>query len=116
MTVGEFVGTALVTFLIIIVLVIFILFVIRVNRRRVAMAAIDGMPTDHVSLYFGEYFPTIMRDFDLVTKSRFNEWSTSIDERIKAVSDNISTVQSFKKPFNQRVKGLEKRIGKLEKM
>lgn len=97
---------------VVILWVMAILAIIRNLRKNKAMKALE---IDHVSLYFDDYFPTMIKNFDLVTKSKFDTWSASIGKRLKVVGSNISTVQSFRKNFDPRLKTLEKQVDTLEK-
>ena len=115
MTTWELLGIAIVLSLFILFWVLLVLFFIRNNRRKKAAVAMGGVPVDHTSLYFEEYFPTMMKNFDLVTKSRFDEWSGSIEARLGKVDENITVVQGQRKKLDQRMGKLEGRLDKLEK-
>lgn len=115
MTVGEMFGYAVLVTIVVIFWILLALFIIRSNRREAALAAERGVPVDHVSLYFEEYFPTMMRNFDLVTKSRFDEWAASIKDRLAVTGETIKDVQAQRKRLDLRVSKLEGRLDKLEK-
>lgn len=115
MTTWELLGIAIVLTLFIMMWVLLALFIIRNNRRKKAAVAMGGIPMDHTSLYFEEYFPTLMRNFDLVTKTRYDEWSSSIEARLGTVDDNIVLVQGQRKKLDARMGKLEGRLDKIEK-
>jgi hypothetical protein len=100
-------------FFVVMVWLIAILAIIRHIRKNKAMKELE---IDHISLYFDDYFPTIIKNFDLVTKSKFDTWSASIGKRLKVVGGSISTVQAFRKGFDPRLKSLEKQVDALEKL
>ena len=114
MSTWEMLGYAIVLTLFIVLWLILALFIIRSNRRKKAAAAMGGVPMDHTSLYFEDYFPTMMKNFDLVTKGRFDEWTASIEGRLAKVDDNINVVQGQRKKVDQRLGKLESRLDKLE--
>ena len=114
MSTWELVGYVIVVTLFILFWILLALFVIRNNRRKAAAAAMGVVPMDHTSLYFEEYFPTMMKNFDLVNKSRFDEWSGSIEGRLVKVDENIVTVLGQRKKMDQRMGKLEGRLDKFE--
>ena len=114
MSTWQLLGYLIVLSLVVLIWIAIILYVIRSNRRKAAFAAMKDVPTDHMSLYVGEYFPTIMRNFALVSKSRYKEWSDLIEGRLDKVSDHISTVKSYRKKVDDRLTKVESRIDRLE--
>ena len=98
--------------LVVVVWILAFLVFIRHLRKEKAMKELE---IDHISMYFDDYFPTIIKNFDLVKKSKFDTWSASIGKRLNTVGDNISTIQTFKKGFDPRLKTLEKQVDALEK-
>lgn len=114
MTAMEFLGNAIVISIVIIVWLLLIFFIIRSSRRKAAMETLTDMPRDNISLYFNEYFPTIIKNFDLVTKPHFEDWSASVDKRLMTVGEHISIVDTNRKKVDRRVKKLESRVEKLE--
>ena len=115
MSTWELLGYTIVLTLFILLWILLALYIIRNNRREAAAAAMGGVPTDHTSLYFEEYFPSMMKNFDLVTKSRFDEWSGIINVRLGKVDDNITVIQGQRKKVDQRLGKLEGRLDKIEK-
>lgn len=109
----EVLAYGIVILVLVIALVLVILAILRYARKRKAMVALD---MDHVSLYFDEYFPVMVKNFDLLTTSRFNDWAASISKRLKSVGSNVSAVKSFRKSFNPRLEKLEGRVDKLEEI
>lgn len=97
------------------VVVVWILSFLAILRHLRKEKAMKELEIDHISLYFDDYFPTIIKDFDLVTKSKFDTWSASIGKRLNTVGDNISTIQTFRKGFEPRLNTLEKQVDALEK-
>lgn len=115
MSTWELLGYIIVLSLFILFWIMLALFIIRNNRRKAAAAAMGGVPTDHTSMYFEEYFPTMKKNFDLVTKSRYDEWSGTINVRLGKVDDNITAIQGQRKKVDHRIGKLEGRLDKFEK-
>jgi len=97
-------------FVVMVWLLVFLVFIRHIRKNK----AMKELEIDHVSLYFDDYFPTIIKDFDLVKKSKFDNWSKSIGKRLNTVSGNISTIEEFRKNFDPRLKTLEKQVDELE--
>jgi len=84
----------------------------RERKRRKAYRAVG---TDHIELYFDEHFPTILRNFDVVSKRRFSEWSGEVDGRLGRIDHDLGIVASFRSKFGTQMDALENRLDKLEK-
>lgn len=108
-------GYGIVITLIIILWAAIALWIIRSSRRKAAETALEGVPMDHTSLYFEEYFPTMILNFDLVTKPQLQEWNKAIAGRLDTVDDRIKTAGGFRKRMDTRLRTLEGRIDRLEK-
>ena len=102
-------------FSILILVMVWLLAMIAIIRSMRKEKAMKELEIDHISLYFDEQFPTIIKNFDLVTKSKFDTWSASIGKRLNTVGGNISTIQTFRKGFDPRLETLEKQVDALEK-
>ena len=114
MTAMEVLAYAIVFTVIIVGWALLMFFVMRTNRQRRAKVAMEEVPRDHVSLYFDEYFPSMINNFDLVTKSHYKDWSGSIEERLGNVSKWIKTADTGKKDIDKRLNSLETKVKKLE--
>jgi hypothetical protein len=108
-------GYGIVITLLVILWVVVALYIIRNNRRKAAEAALYGVPMDHTSLYFTEYFPTMIINYDLVTKPQLQEWSKAISGRLDTIDGRITTAGTSRKRMDSRIKILDGRIEKLEK-
>ena len=114
MSTWQMLGYLIILSLIVIAWLIIFLFIVRNSRKKAAMAALEDVPTDHMSLYIDEFFPTMIKNFDIVTKPRFKEWSDLVDGRLVKVSEHISSIKSLRKKIDQRLGKVEGRIEKLE--
>lgn len=84
-------------------------------RERKRRKAYRALGTDHIELYFDEHLPTILRNFDVVTRRRFGEWSREVDGRLGRIDHDLGLVSNFRGKFGTRMDDLEGRLGKLEK-
>jgi len=87
------------------------LWALREHRRRQAYARTG---TSHIDLYFDEHFENIIRNFDLVSVSRFDSWSHDISTRLEGLGRDIEVLGNTRTEFNVRMNKLEKRISALE--
>jgi BMFP domain-containing protein YqiC len=115
MSVGAMLGYAIVVTLVVIFWILLVLFIIRNNRKKAAAQAARGIPADHMSHYFEEYFPSMIKSFDLVTKTRFDEWASAMKTRLARTGETIDNLRTHRKTIDQRVGKLEGRLEKLEK-
>ncbi len=105
---GEFGGTiflTIVAIILIIVLVYLIIYYIR-KRREARM--------EHVSLYFDEHFRDVIKEWDLVSRSKVKDWSIDMSKRLEDVGTDIDKLVKFRKSFDSRLDKLEAEAKKLE--
>lgn len=81
-----------------------------VRRRR----AYERAGVSHLDLYFDEHFPDVIRNFDLVTTSRFDAWSNSISSRLNGLSRDLDLLGKARSGIDSRMERLEKRLTDLE--
>ena len=104
----------LVAILIVVVIVAIVLIVawaLRESRRR---RAYEQAGVSHLDLYFDEHFPDIIRNFDLVTTSRFDVWSNGVSARLAGLSKDIDVLGKARRGIDSRMDRLEKRISEVE--
>lgn len=82
----------------------------QVRRRR----AYDRAGISHLDLYFDKHFPDIVRNFDLVTGSRFASWSTAINARLGGLTRDLDTLGTARQGLDARLERLEKRLTDIE--
>ena len=83
----------------------------RETRRR---RAYNRAGVSHLDLYFGEHFPDVVRNFDLVTTRRFDTWANSVTARLATLSHDIDLLGRARRGLDTRMDRLEKRIGDVE--
>ncbi len=84
-------------------------------RERKRRKSYRSLGTDHIELYFDENFRTVLRNFDVVSKRRFNEWSGEVDGRLGKIDHDLGLVASFRARFTDTMGDIEGRLDKLEK-
>jgi len=112
-------GSAILWIIFVILLVILIYLIIKVIRlvrgRRRALEDKYGYLPSHTELYFEEYFPKIISEWDLVTKPKLEHWKKGVQVKLKSVSGEINDIMDYKKSIDSRIEKLEKEVYKLEK-
>lgn len=96
-------------------LVALLLLAVDFYRERKRRKAYKALGTDHIELYFDENFPSIVRNFDVVSRRRFGEWAREVDGRLGRIDHDLGVVTSFRTRFGDRMTDVEGRIDKLEK-
>ncbi|MEA3457398.1 MAG: hypothetical protein U9R21_01825 [Candidatus Thermoplasmatota archaeon] len=103
----------------VIILLVLLLYVgiklIRISRgRKKALAEKYGYLPDHTELYFEEYFPSLISEWDLITKPKLERWKKGIQGKLKTIGGDIDEILDYRKNLNSRISKLEKEVGKLE--
>jgi hypothetical protein len=96
---------AIVAIILIIVLVYLIIYYIR-KRRESRM--------EHVGLYFDEHFRDVIKEWDLVSRTKVKDWSTDMSKRLEDVGMDLDKLMKFRKSFDTRLDKLESEAKKLE--
>ena len=69
---------------------------------------------DHITLYFDENFPRMIREWDLLSRSKAREFKLQMLRRLVAISNDIDRIQAFRNNLNQRLDYLDREMKKLE--
>ena len=101
----------LVVLALIVAVALVVAWAVRETRRR---RAYERAGVSQLALYFGEHFPNIIRNFDLVTAGRFDSWSTDISARLGTLSRELDTLGRARTGLDTRIDRLEKRLSDLE--
>jgi len=113
MSVAEIGGIAFFFVMIVALIIIGVYLVLRITRRR--RIAVPIFPTkSHVNLYFEEHFPDIIREWDLITRPKLDNWVSSMSTRLDKIGKDISTVKSFRKTLDSRLDKLHERVKTIE--
>ena len=70
---------------------------------------------DHITLYFAENFPRMMKEWDLLSRSKTRDFKLSMMRRLGALSNDIERIQTFRMNLERRLEYLDREISKLEK-
>ena len=99
-----------------IVLIYVIIKVVReIRGRRRALTEKYGHFPSHTELYFEEYFPKLISEWDLVTIPKLERWKRGIQGKLKSIGGEISEITNYRENIDTRLDKLEKEVGKLEK-
>jgi len=103
-----------------IILVIFLIYIIvsvirQTRGRRRALIEKYGYLPSHTELYFEEYFPKMISEWDLVTIPKLERWKKGIQGKLKSIGGEINEITDYREDINSRLDILEKEVGKLEK-
>ena len=111
-------GSAILGIFIIILLLLLIYVTIKVIRmirgRRHALIDEYGHLPNHTELYFEEYFPSLISEWDLVTKPKLERWKQGIQGKLKSIGGDINEIVDYRKDLDTRINKLEKEVGKIE--
>lgn len=83
--------------------------------RREKLRKKYGRVPDHTELYFEEYFPTVMKEWDIVTKPRLKRWNKSIRQKMSSIDKALDEITGYRKGLDGRIDALEKDVDSLEK-
>lgn len=111
LTIGLGILAAVLIVALIIAVAVVVAWVVRESRRR---RAYQDAGVSHLDLYFDEHFPDIARNFDLVSTSRFESWSSAVSTRLASLSKDIDTLGRARRGIDGRMDRLEKRIAEVE--
>lgn len=112
-------GSAVLWIIFVILLVIVIYLIVKVIRlvrgRRQALEEKYGHLPSHTELYFEEYFPKMISEWDLITKPKLERWKKGIQGKLKSIGGEINDIIDYRKSLDSRIDKLEKEVVKLEK-
>ena len=112
-------GSALLWIIFVVLLVIVVYLVVKLIRlfrgRRRALEEKYGYVPRHTELYFEEYFPKMISEWDLITKPKLERWKKGIQGKLKSIGGEINEVLDYRKSLDSRIDKLEKEVVKLEK-
>lgn len=104
------------TIILLLVLVfVFVKFIRGIRGRRHALVDRYGYLPSHTELYFEKHFPTLISEWDLITKSKLEQWKKGIQGKLKSVGSGIDEIIDYRKNLDSRMDKLEKEIGTLER-
>ncbi len=113
MSIAEIGGIAFFYVMIVALIIVVVYLVLRITRRR--RISVPIFPTkSHVNLYFEERFPDMIREWDLVTRPKLDNWVSSMSTRLDKVGKGISTVKSFRTTLDSRLDELDRRVKIIE--
>lgn len=108
--IATIVGAVVLAVLLYVILLVARDFISRRDRLRQKY----GYVPRHVELYFEEYFPTIVREWDLVTKPRLSQWRDGIKQKMTVIDADISHIQTYRNTLDTRLDRLEKDVTSIE--
>jgi len=112
-------GSAILWIFAIILIVILIYLAIKLIRsirgRKQALVDKYGYLPSHTELYFEEYFPSLISEWDLITIPKLERWKKGIKGKLKSIDGDIDEIYNYRKNIDSRMDKLEKEVGKLEK-
>ena len=112
-------GSAVLWIIFVILLVIVLYLVVKLIRlfrgRRRALEEKYGYLPSHTELYFEEYFPKMISEWDLITKPKLERWKKGILGKLKSIGGEINEITDYRKNLDFRIDKLEKEVVKLEK-
>jgi len=112
-------GSAILWIIFVILLVIVVYLVVKLIRlfrgRRRALEEKYGYLPSHTELYFEEYFPRMISEYDLVTKPKLERWKKGIQGKLKSIGGEINEIVDYRRNLDSRIDKLEKDVVKLEK-
>lgn len=98
------------------VLIYLVIKLIRTIRgRKHALVDKYGYMPSHTELYFEEYFPSLISEWDIVTKPKIQRWKEGISKKLKSIGNDIEEVVGYRKDIDKRLDKLEKEVVTLEK-
>jgi hypothetical protein len=86
-----------------------------IRGRKHALVDKYGHLPSHTELYFEEYFPSLISEWDLITKPKLQRWKKGISGKLKSIGSDIDEVVGYRKDIDKRLDTLEKDVVKLEK-
>jgi len=112
-------GSAILWIIFVILLVIVVYLFVKLIRlfrgRRRALEEKYGYVPGHTELYFEEYFPKMISEWDLVTKPKLERWKKGIQGKLKTLGGEINDIVDHRKSLDSRIDRLEKEVAKIEK-
>lgn len=106
---------ALTALILVVLLVVLGYLLWRGVRRQRKLVAKYGYVPSGVELYFEEYFESIVRNWDILTRSKAESWSADMGKRLDAVGKDVGKLGAFSKGLNARLDNLERLVDRLEK-
>lgn len=83
--------------------------------RREKLRKKYGRVPDHTELYFEEYFPTIMKEWDIVTQPRLQRWNKKTRQKMSTIDKDLDKIMKYRADLDGRMDSLEKDVDSLEK-
>ena len=83
--------------------------------RREKLRKKYGKVPDHTELYFEEYFPTMMKEWDIITKPRLQRWNKKTRQKMTSIDKNLDEIIDYRKGLDKRIDTLENDVSSLEK-
>ena len=101
--------------LLVVLLYVFVKFILGNRGRRQALTDKYGYLPSHTELYFEKYFPSLISEWDLITKPKLERWKKGIQGKLKTIGGGIDEIIDYRKDLDSRMNNLEKEVGKLER-
>jgi len=109
--VGAVIGAVVAAVIIYLVLVLVRDMVSRRGKLRQKYGYVPG----HVELYFEEYFPTMIKEWDLVVRSRLGHWMEGAKQKMSVIDADLAHIQAYRNSLDTRLDRLEHDVSALEK-
>jgi hypothetical protein len=74
-----------------------------------------GYVPGHIELYFEEYFPTMIKEWDLVVRSRLGQWMDGVKQKMVVIDADLTHIQQYRNTIDTRLDRLEQDVNTLEK-
>jgi hypothetical protein len=113
MSIAEIGGITFFFVMMVALVTVVVYFVLKITQRR--RISVPIFPTrSHVNLYFEEHFPDLIREWDLITSSKLDNWVSNMSARLEKVGNDISTVKSSRGILDSRLDKLDERVKNIE--
>ena len=83
--------------------------------RRGKLKQKYGYIPEHIELYFEEYFPTMIKEWDLVVRSRLGQWMDGVRQKMAVIDTDLTHIQQYRNTIDTRLDRLEKDVSMLER-
>jgi len=83
--------------------------------RRGKLKQKYGYIPEHIELYFEEYFPTMIKEWDLVVRSRLGQWMEGVKQKMTVIDADLTHIQRYRNTIDTRLDRLEQDVNMLEK-
>lgn len=98
-----------------VVIYLLLLYVRSYVSRREKLKQKYGYVPEHVELYFEEYFPTMIKEWDLVVRSRLGQWMDGIRQKMTVIDADLTHIQQYRNTLDTRLDRLEHDVNALER-